>query len=210
MLWGDRIIRHDLRVCDNTSVAILDKDKVYLTLGAPTMDTLTIGFTRPVTETTMTAVPVFHGTYVPSKVTSNYDGIFRRYFCCLLIKQTLKPIVGLIEAASLRSIRKEEVIESLLSGDNDLHQSIVKAFDTSNRVTKSLGDDYSDTTAGPELPHRTVLKPHPMSLDLRQDHLVSCTSSSLQCFNQLARAARQRTHIQHCHSGPAYVTGLSD
>ncbi|VDO88072.1 unnamed protein product [Heligmosomoides polygyrus] len=38
------------------------------------------------------------------------------------------------------------MIESLLSGDNNLHQSIVKALDACNRVTKSFGDDYSDPT----------------------------------------------------------------
>ncbi|VDO80410.1 unnamed protein product [Heligmosomoides polygyrus] len=37
-------------------------------------------------------------------------------------------------------------VEELLSGDNDLHQSIIKALDAYNRVTKSFGDDYSDTT----------------------------------------------------------------
>ncbi|VDP39068.1 unnamed protein product [Heligmosomoides polygyrus] len=110
-------------------------------------DTLTIGVTRPVTESTMTAVPVFRSTYVPIKVTSDYDDIFRRYLCCFLIKQSPKLILGLIGAASLRNIRREEVIESLLSGDNDLHQG--KAFDTYKRVTKSFGDDYSDTTGGP-------------------------------------------------------------
>ncbi|VDP05942.1 unnamed protein product [Heligmosomoides polygyrus] len=112
-------------------------------------NTLTIGVTRPVSETTMTAVPILRSTYVPVKVTSDYDDIFRRYICCLLIKQAPKLILGLIGAASLRSIRREEVIESLLSGDNDLHQPIVKALGTYNRVTKSFGDDYSDTTGGP-------------------------------------------------------------
>ncbi|VDO70877.1 unnamed protein product [Heligmosomoides polygyrus] len=82
-------------------------------------------------------------------VTSNYDDIFHRYLCCLLIKQAPKPILDSIGAASLRSIRGEEAIESLLSGDNDLRQSIVKAFGTYNRVTKSFGDDYSDTSGGP-------------------------------------------------------------
>ncbi|VDO90614.1 unnamed protein product [Heligmosomoides polygyrus] len=112
-------------------------------------DTLTIGVTRPVTESTMTAVPVFRRADVPIKVTSDYDDIFRRHLCCLLIKQAPKLILGLIGAASLRSIRREEVIESLLSGNNDLHQSIVKAFDAYNRVTKSFGDDDSNSTGGP-------------------------------------------------------------
>ncbi|VDO99893.1 unnamed protein product [Heligmosomoides polygyrus] len=110
---------------------------------------LTIGVARLVSETTMTAVPVLRSTYVSIKVTSDYDEIFRRYLCCLLIMQAPKLFLSLIGAASLRSIRREEVIESLLSGDNDLHQSIVKALDAYNRVTKSFGDDYSDTAGSP-------------------------------------------------------------
>ncbi|VDP28378.1 unnamed protein product [Heligmosomoides polygyrus] len=82
-------------------------------------------------------------------VTSDYDDIIRRHLCCLLIKQVPKLILGLIGAASLWSIRREEVIESLLRGDNDLHEPIVIAFNAYNRVTKSFGDDYSDTTGGP-------------------------------------------------------------
>ncbi|VDO36657.1 unnamed protein product [Heligmosomoides polygyrus] len=35
VLWSDRLIRHDLRVCDNASVAIIHK--VYLRLGASTI-----------------------------------------------------------------------------------------------------------------------------------------------------------------------------
>ncbi|VDO40183.1 unnamed protein product [Heligmosomoides polygyrus] len=53
-------------------------------------NTLTIGVTRPVSEITMIAVAVFRGTYVPDKVTNNYDEIFRWYFWCLLIKQAPK------------------------------------------------------------------------------------------------------------------------
>ncbi|VDP12489.1 unnamed protein product [Heligmosomoides polygyrus] len=110
--------------------------------------TPTICVTRPIAESTMTAVIVFRRTDVPTKVTCDYDDIFRRHLCCLLIKQALKLILGLIGAASLRSIRREKMIESLLSGDNDLHQSIVKALNTYNRITKSFGDGYSDTTGG--------------------------------------------------------------
>ncbi|VDP62784.1 unnamed protein product [Heligmosomoides polygyrus] len=106
----------------------------------------------------MTAVPVLRSTYVPIKVTRDYDDIFRRYLCCLLIKQVPKLILGLIGAASLRSIRREEVIESLLSGDNDLHQSIVKALNAYNRVTKSFGDDDSNSTGGPETSTRNGLE----------------------------------------------------
>ncbi|VDP26083.1 unnamed protein product [Heligmosomoides polygyrus] len=66
-------------------------------------------------------------------------------------------------------------MESLLNGDNDLHQSTVKALNAYNRVTKSFGDDYSDTTGGPGTAAKTALKPRPMSFDL-QDHVVSCTA----------------------------------
>ncbi|VDP07571.1 unnamed protein product [Heligmosomoides polygyrus] len=97
----------------------------------------------------MTAVLVFRSTYVPIKVTSDYDDNFRRYLCCLLIKQAPKLFLGLIGAATLRSIRGEEMIESLVRGDNDLHQPIVIAFNAYNRVTKSFGDNYSDTAGGP-------------------------------------------------------------
>ncbi|VDP10216.1 unnamed protein product [Heligmosomoides polygyrus] len=37
MLWGDGLIRHDLRVFDNASVAMLHKDEVYLRFGIPAM-----------------------------------------------------------------------------------------------------------------------------------------------------------------------------
>ncbi|VDP47232.1 unnamed protein product [Heligmosomoides polygyrus] len=96
----------------------------------------------------MTAVPVFRRADVPVTVTSNYDVIFPRYLRCLLIKQAPKLTLSLIGAASLRSIHGEELIESLLSGDNDFHQSIVKALDAYNRVMESFGDDYYDTTGG--------------------------------------------------------------
>ncbi|VDO90360.1 unnamed protein product [Heligmosomoides polygyrus] len=86
----------------------------------------------------MTAVPVFRSAYVPIEVTSDDDDVLRRYLCCLLIKQAPKLILGLIGTASLRSICREEVEESLLSGDNDLHQSIVKALDAYNRVSETL------------------------------------------------------------------------
>ncbi|VDP01737.1 unnamed protein product [Heligmosomoides polygyrus] len=57
-------------------------------------DTLTIGVSCPVPETTMTPVLVFRSTYVPIKVTSDYDDILRRYLCCLLIKQVPKLILA--------------------------------------------------------------------------------------------------------------------
>ncbi|VDP09554.1 unnamed protein product [Heligmosomoides polygyrus] len=123
MLWGDCFIRHELRVCEESSVAVPHKDEFYLRLGVPTIER--------------------------DKVTSDNDDVLRRYLCCLLFKQAPKLILGLIGRASLRSIRREEVEESLLSGDNDLHQSIVKALDTYNRVSETLGDDYTNTDGGP-------------------------------------------------------------
>ncbi|VDO93778.1 unnamed protein product [Heligmosomoides polygyrus] len=98
----------------------------------------------------MAGSTVFRSAYVPIKVTSDNNDVLRRYLCCcLLIKQAPKLIIGLIGAPGLRRIRREGVEESLLSGDDDLHQSIVEALDAYNRFTKSFRDDYSDTTGGP-------------------------------------------------------------
>ncbi|VDO82783.1 unnamed protein product [Heligmosomoides polygyrus] len=68
MLWGDRLIRHDLRVCDNAPVAILHKDKVYLRLGAPS--------TR--LETTIWTATAEKGKSKPSSVTEDLilDSVF--------------------------------------------------------------------------------------------------------------------------------------
>ncbi|VDO24638.1 unnamed protein product [Heligmosomoides polygyrus] len=122
----------------------------------------------------MTAVPVLRSTYVPVKVTRYYDDIFRWCLCRILIKKAPKVIVGLIRAASLLGTRKD-VVESLLSGDNDLHQSIIKAFDACNQASETFGDETIILTplVVLKLPHRTALKPSPMSLDLQQDHLVT-------------------------------------
>ncbi|VDP20888.1 unnamed protein product [Heligmosomoides polygyrus] len=48
----------------------------------------------------MTAVPVFRRADVSIKVTSDYDDIFRRYVCNLLIKQATKLVLGMIGAAN--------------------------------------------------------------------------------------------------------------
>ncbi|VDP06864.1 unnamed protein product [Heligmosomoides polygyrus] len=101
-----------------------------------------------------TSVSILHKDKVylsPGVPAIERDEVGIAYLCCLLIKQAPKLFLGLIRAASLRSIRREEVIESLLRDDNDLHQSIVKALNAYNRVTKSFGDDYSDTTGGPHI-----------------------------------------------------------
>ncbi|VDP37949.1 unnamed protein product [Heligmosomoides polygyrus] len=124
----------------------------------------------------MTAVPVLRSTYVPIKVTSDYDDIFRRYLCCLLIKKAPKLFLSLIGTATLRSIRREEVIESLLSDDNDLHQSFVNALDTYIELQNRSETIIPTPLVVMGLQHRTVLKPRPMSLDLLQDHFVSCTA----------------------------------
>ncbi|VDO18731.1 unnamed protein product [Heligmosomoides polygyrus] len=145
-------------------------------------NTLTTGVTRPVPETTITTVTVLRSTYVPIKVTSDYVYIFRRYFCCLLIKQAPKLILGLIGATSLRSIRyrSETIIPTPL---------VV------------LG-----------LPHRTALKPRPMSLDKRQDHLVSCTAqkSTLLRSSASTNSYDRPVNVPTFSVAPAYVTGLPD
>ncbi|VDO78955.1 unnamed protein product [Heligmosomoides polygyrus] len=53
------------------------------------------------------------------------------------IKQAPKLILGLIGAAGLCITRREEMMKSLLSGDND-PQSIVKAFNAYNRVSETF------------------------------------------------------------------------
>ncbi|VDP13605.1 unnamed protein product [Heligmosomoides polygyrus] len=139
-------------------------------------DTLTIGVTRPVTEFNMTAVPVFRRADVPIKVTSDYDDTIRRHLCCLLIKQAPKLILGLIGAAGLRSIRREEVIGSLLAA------TTIFISRSSKRSTPTIESRNRSEMMTPTplvvlgLPHKTALMPRPMSLDLRQDHFVSCTA----------------------------------
>ncbi|VDO95463.1 unnamed protein product [Heligmosomoides polygyrus] len=138
-------------------------------------DTITICVTRPVTESTMTAVPVFRRADVPVKVNSDYDDIFRGYLCCLLIKQAPKLILGLIGAASLRNIRRE-VVESLLAATTIFINRSLK------RSTLTIESHNRSETIIPTplvvlgLLQRTTLKPCPISLGLRQDHLVSCTA----------------------------------
>ncbi|VDP02076.1 unnamed protein product [Heligmosomoides polygyrus] len=45
MLWYDRLIHHDLRVCDEPSVTILHKDKVYPDSDIPTTERDEVGVT---------------------------------------------------------------------------------------------------------------------------------------------------------------------
>lgn len=40
----------------------------------------------PITESTITAVPIFHHDEVPIKVNKHYDDTFEWYLCCLLLK----------------------------------------------------------------------------------------------------------------------------
>ncbi|VDO94088.1 unnamed protein product [Heligmosomoides polygyrus] len=89
------------------SFSIAASTQTQLQLYIEMRDTLTIGIMRPVTASTMTAVLVLRGTYMPIKVTSDCDDIIQRYLCCLLIKQVPKLILGLIGAVSLRSISTE-------------------------------------------------------------------------------------------------------
>ncbi|VDP32467.1 unnamed protein product [Heligmosomoides polygyrus] len=43
MLWGDCFIWHDLRVCDENSVAVFHKDEIYPRLGVPTIERGEVG-----------------------------------------------------------------------------------------------------------------------------------------------------------------------
>ncbi|VDP08131.1 unnamed protein product [Heligmosomoides polygyrus] len=104
---------------------------------------------------------------------------------------------------------------SLLYGDNNLHQAVIETFYACNRVTEMLGDDHTDTIGGPGTAAQNGLEAaaNVPRLAGGQPCLLRRTEiylSSLQCFNQIVQAARQRTHIQCSHAGSAYVTGLSD
>lgn len=46
-----------------------------------------------ISEATMTAVIVFSSSYVPSKVISDYNNIFRRDLCCHLVRQSAKRLI---------------------------------------------------------------------------------------------------------------------
>lgn len=96
-------------------------------------DTLTICVTRPIAESTITAVPVFRrgDVSIASAVFSSTSSKTHAW-----------------TGRSSESVSREEVIKSLLSGDNDLHQPIIKAFDDHSRVWVTSGDSYSDTSGG--------------------------------------------------------------
>ncbi|VDP08091.1 unnamed protein product [Heligmosomoides polygyrus] len=103
---------------------------------------------------------------------------------------------------------------SLYYGDNNLHQAVIETFYAGYRVTETLGDDHTDTTVGPGTAAQNGLEaaanvPRLAAGPPRLLHRTEIYLSSLQCFYHLARAS-QRTHIQRCYAGLAYVTGLPD
>ncbi|VDP49427.1 unnamed protein product [Heligmosomoides polygyrus] len=111
----------------------------------------------------------------------------------------------------MRSIRREEAIESLLTGDNDLHQSIVKALDAYNRVTKSFGDYYSDTAAGPKISTQNDLEAtsYCPRLAAGPPRLFRRTEISFLRSTSTSSHERPVNHIQFSYAGLTYVTRLS-
>ncbi|VDO79461.1 unnamed protein product [Heligmosomoides polygyrus] len=104
---------------------------------------------------------------------------------------------------------------ALFYGDHDLHQGVIETFYACNRVTETLGDDHTNTIGGPGTAAQsgfeaTVNVPRLAAGPPRLLHRTEINYSSFQCFYQLARATRQRTHIQRCYAGLAYVAGPSD
>ncbi|VDP34290.1 unnamed protein product [Heligmosomoides polygyrus] len=97
------------------------------------------------------------------------------------------------------------MIHSLFSSDYDLHQAVIKTFHAYNRVSETFEDDYTNSTGGP----RTAAQ-NGLEVSAYVPRLTTVYSTSHQCLCQLARPARQRTHILRSNVGLAYVTGLSD
>ncbi|VDP13522.1 unnamed protein product [Heligmosomoides polygyrus] len=124
-------------------------------------------------------------------------------------------VLGLLGATCLRSIRGKEMTSSLFYSDNNPHQAVIETFYACSRVTETLGNDHTDATGGPGTAAQNGLKaaanvPRLAAEPPRLLHRIEIYLSSLQCFYQLARAGRQRTHIQRCYARPAYVTRLSN
>ncbi|VDO19618.1 unnamed protein product [Heligmosomoides polygyrus] len=99
---------------------------------------------------------------------------------------------------------------SLLYGDNNLHQAVIETFYACYRLTETFEDDHTDTIGGPGTAAQNGLEatanvPRLAAGPPRLLHRTEIYLSSLQCSYQLARAARQRTHIQRCYAGLAYV-----
>ncbi|VDP23252.1 unnamed protein product [Heligmosomoides polygyrus] len=88
-------------------------------------NSFTISVTCPITETAMTAVTIFRSPNVVIEITCDNESVFWRHLCCLLIKQGSKLVLG-----SLESLRREEMIHSLFSSDNDLHQAVTETLHT--------------------------------------------------------------------------------
>ncbi|VDP17710.1 unnamed protein product [Heligmosomoides polygyrus] len=110
VLRGGSLVWHILRICDQPSIAMLDKDKVNLCLGIPTIErhemgvtlskhcvrdgeimrvrilknSLTISVTCSKTETAMTAETIFRSPNVVVEITYDNDSVFWRHLCCLL------------------------------------------------------------------------------------------------------------------------------
>ncbi|VDP17536.1 unnamed protein product [Heligmosomoides polygyrus] len=91
------------------------------------------------------------------------------------------------------------MIHSLFSSDYDLHDAVTETFHVCNRISEAFGDDHTNIAGGPGTAAQNGLKGSAFlpRLSTGQPGLLYRTqvdSSSLQCFHQLAPAARQRTH----------------
>ncbi|VDP10504.1 unnamed protein product [Heligmosomoides polygyrus] len=118
VLRGNRLIRHDLRICDKALVATLNKDIVNLCFGVPAIKRGEVAVTCSKFgvhdgEVIMTAVAVFRCSDVTIKITCHNNHILRWYIRCLLIKQGPELEFGLLGTACLRSIRRKEMPSSL-------------------------------------------------------------------------------------------------
>ncbi|VDO69728.1 unnamed protein product [Heligmosomoides polygyrus] len=149
-----RLRRQELRVYDGSSATAALKSKVNLGVGVHAVvrdemgiilsescscyagvarfrfmsDAPAIRVTGLTIEFIMTAVTAFRNAHMPIKVTCDNDYVLT-VLRCFLDKQVLNLILSSIAKASLWNNSEEKEVSSLLEGDSDLHQCVVKAFD---------------------------------------------------------------------------------
>ncbi|VDP63932.1 unnamed protein product [Heligmosomoides polygyrus] len=106
----------------------------------------------------MTAVTIFRSPNVAVEITCDNDSVFWRHLCCLLIKQGPKLVLRSLGAACLRSVCGEEMIHTLFSSNNDLHQAVTETFHACNRISETFGDDHTNTAGSPGTAAQNGLK----------------------------------------------------
>ncbi|VDO97220.1 unnamed protein product [Heligmosomoides polygyrus] len=84
----------------------------------------------------MTAVTIFRSPNVIVEITCDNDSISWRHLCCLLIEQGPKVVLRSLGAACLRSLRREEMIHTLFSSNNDIHQAVTDTFHALGNVRR--------------------------------------------------------------------------